>query len=98
MIFQSLFTTSSHRSAPKLFKSTQPRRLNKQQGLLSLERVARAIRFMSETAPEVASRVLLDQIVKELMAAERLRVVETKRDHGRITGNRKDTSMRLPTT
>lgn len=55
--------------------------------------VVRAIRFMSETTPVVANRVLLVQIVKELIAAEKLRVVETKQDHGRVTGDRfrKDT-------
>ena len=60
--------------------------------------VIRAIRFMSETTPEVASRVLLDQIAKELMASEKLRVVETKRDHGRMTGDRFRKDMRLSTT
>ena len=52
---------------------------------------------MSETAPEVASQVLLDQIVKELIAAEKLRVVETKRDYGKMTGDRFRKDMRLPT-
>jgi len=61
-------------------------------------KVVRAIRFMSETTPEVASRVLLDQIVKELIASEKLRVVETKRDHGRVTGDRFRKDMRLTTT
>lgn len=50
--------------------------------------VVRAIRFMSETTPVVENRVLLVQIVKELIAAEKLRVVETKQDHGRVTGDR----------
>jgi len=61
-------------------------------------KVIRAIRFMSETTPEVASRVLLDQIAKELMASEKLRVAETKRDHGRMTGDRFRKDMRLSTT
>ena len=53
---------------------------------------------MSETTPEVATRVLLDQIVKELIAAEKLRAVEGKRDHGRTTGDRFRKDMRLPAT
>lgn len=56
--------------------------------------VVRAIRSMSETTPEVANRVLLVQIVKELIAAEKLRVVETKQDYGRMTGDRFRKDMR----
>ena len=52
---------------------------------------------MSETTPEVTSRILLDQIVKELVAAEKLRVVDTKRDNGRMAGERFRKDMRLPT-
>jgi len=56
-------------------------------------KVVRAIRFMSEPSPVVTNRLLLVQIVKELIAAEKLRVVETKQDHSRVAGDRfrKDT-------
>jgi len=57
-------------------------------------KVVRAIRFMSETTPVVANRLLLVQIVKELIAAEKLRVVETKQDHSRVTGDRFRKDMR----
>jgi hypothetical protein len=60
--------------------------------------VDRAIRFMCEETPEVANRVLLDQIVKEMIAAEKLRVVESKRDYSRTTGERFRKDMRLSTT
>ena len=60
-----------------------------------LWQVVRAIRFMSERTPVVANRVLLVQIVNELIAAEKLRVVEIKQDHGRAAGDRfrKDTRL-----
>ena len=50
---------------------------------------------MSERTPVVANRVLLVQIVNELIAAEKLRVVEIKQDHGRAAGDRfrKDTRL-----
>lgn len=45
----------------------------------------------------VNSHVLLDQIGKELVAAERIRIVESKRDHGRMMGDRARKDGRLPT-
>lgn len=59
-----------------------------------LWQAVRAIRFMSETTPVVANGLLLVQIVKELIAAEKLRVVETKQDHSRVTGDRFRKDMR----
>ncbi|KAF8163325.1 hypothetical protein B0H34DRAFT_805778 [Crassisporium funariophilum] len=60
-------------------------------------KIMRAIRSVSDTPPEIPMNILLDQIAKELIAAEKLRVVEAKRENGRVTGDRFRKDARLPT-
>ncbi|KAJ3516626.1 hypothetical protein NLJ89_g1005 [Agrocybe chaxingu] len=45
----------------------------------SANKITRAIKSMSEPPPEIANNVLLDQIARELVAAEKIKVIEGKR-------------------
>ncbi|CAA7271679.1 unnamed protein product [Cyclocybe aegerita] len=45
----------------------------------SANKITRAIKSISEPPPEIASNVLLDQIARELVAAEKIKVIESKR-------------------
>ncbi|PPQ66076.1 hypothetical protein CVT26_010818 [Gymnopilus dilepis] len=57
-------------------------------GDTSSSKLSRAIRIINETPPEIASSaILMDQLAKELIAAEKIRLIESKRDNGRITGD-----------
>jgi len=57
----------------------------------------RAMRSISEPPHEISTAVLLDQIAKELVAAERLRLIESKRvgESGKATGDRSRKDGRL---
>uniref|UniRef100_A0A8H8CNC3 Phorbol-ester/DAG-type domain-containing protein n=1 Tax=Psilocybe cubensis TaxID=181762 RepID=A0A8H8CNC3_PSICU len=52
-------------------------------------RIARAVKTMSEPPTEtLRSNILFEQIGKELIAAEKIRIMESKRDYGRMPGER----------
>lgn len=55
----------------------------------SATKIIRAMRSLSEPPPEVPGSIVLDQIAKELVAAEKIRVMESKKtgEH-RIMGDR----------
>lgn len=92
----------------KSFKASQPRWFSIFKGqsevvdteavdLTHLIQISRAIRTMTEPSSEViGSNILLDQIGKEFVAAEKIRIAESKRDHGRI-GDRARKDGRLAT-
>ncbi|KAF9533011.1 hypothetical protein CPB83DRAFT_806739 [Crepidotus variabilis] len=56
----------------------------------SATKIVRAMRSLSEPPPEVPANVALDQIAKELVAAEKIRVMESKKtgDHRIMGGDR----------
>ncbi|KDR81629.1 hypothetical protein GALMADRAFT_239698 [Galerina marginata CBS 339.88] len=62
-------------------------------------KIARAMRLMTEPTPDIVSgSVLMDQIAKELVAAEKIQIVESRRDNSKIPGDRYRKDGRLPTT
>jgi len=57
-------------------------------GESSSSKIIRAMQTLSEPQPNIIKSSFLDQIAKELVAAEKIRIVETKRtgDYGRFMG------------
>ncbi|KAF8910955.1 hypothetical protein CPB84DRAFT_1842225 [Gymnopilus junonius] len=57
-------------------------------GESSLNKISRAIRNMTESPSDVVSNsLLMDQLAKEQIAAEKIRLIDSKRDNGRIVGD-----------
>lgn len=61
-------------------------------------KITRAVRAISEPQPEVEGKILLDQIAKELVAAEKIRIAESKRDSPKVVGDKFKKEGRLLTT
>lgn len=65
---------------------------------LSSVQITRAIRAISEPQPEIGVKILLDQIAKELVAAEKIRIAEGKRDSPKVVGDKVKKEGKLLTT
>lgn len=51
--------------------------------------LSRALRAMSEPPPEISFNILVNQVAKDIVAAEKLRVLEARRDVGRAVQERR---------